>query len=115
MKKLFRITKAIIGKIVTLILLSVLTLFNIALKIFTPIFRWLTIPVIILGLIIVGATYFDNGYSPSLLYASGLFIVMTALYFMLPLIPPVIFQTQLRMKDYLLAPIFIRSRMKFTL
>ena len=115
MKKFFTITNAVVLKAAALFLLSALTLFNGTLKVFTWIFRFVAIPVSVFGLLITGVTYLDNGYSPSLLNALGIFIGIIALYYLLPLVPAAIDRTQLRMKNYIYSPITVRSPVKFTL
>ena len=115
MKKLFNITKAIILRSVVLVLLSTLTVFKIALKIFTFIFRFVALPVIMFGLLITAVTFFDNGYSSAILSSLGMLVGITALYYLLPLFPQVLAHAQLRMKNYVFSPILVRSPVKFTL
>ena len=115
MKKFFKITKAIILKAVAAVLLPILFIFNAALKAFTFVFRFVALPTVAFGLLITAVTFFDNGYSTSLLHTAGILLGIVVAYFLLPQIPQYIGHTQLRMKNYVFSPIVVRSPVKFTL
>lgn len=115
MKKFIKITKAVIVKAAALIAWPALTVFNLMLKLFTHVFRFVAVPTVFFGLLVTAVTFFDNGYSRSMLTALGTFSTITALYFLLPMVPSLIESTQGRVKNVAFAPIVVRSPVKFTI
>lgn len=115
MKKVIKVVKELVLRAAALVILSALTIFNGALKFFTFIFRFVAIPAVVIGLLITAVTYFDNGYSTSLLLQLVSFLGVGVLYYVLPIFPPAIDRTELRMKNYIFSPLVVRSPVKFTL
>ena len=115
MKKFIKMVKAIVMKTAALILWPSLFVFNLIYKLLTPVYRFVFYPVILFGTLITVVTYFDNGYSTSLLNSFLTFAGMGALYFLLPALTPVFMRAQMRVKFRALAPVVVRSPVKFTL
>ena len=115
MRKFIYYSKILVLKIAALILWSVLILFNYAFQLVTVIYRFVAIPITMIGLLVIVVTIFDNGFSLSLLNSLLTFAFLGALYFLLPSLLSVFVRLQMRVKSIALSPVIIRSPIKFTL
>lgn len=115
MKRFMKMVKAIVMKAAALILWPSLFVFNLIYKLLTPVYRFVFYPVILFGSLITLVTYFDNGISTSLLNSFLTFGTMAAVYFLLPALTPYFMHAQMRVKFRALAPVVVRSPVKFTL
>lgn len=115
MKRFVKMVKAIVLKSAALILWPSLFVLNLIYKVITPVYRFVSYPIIVFGLLVTAVLFLGDGFSTGLLKSLLTFGSMGALYFLLPMFAPVFMRAQLRVKHRALSPVVVRSPVKFTL
>ena len=115
MKYTTYILKKLFIKVVVLIVLSVLTVFNFVFNIFMVFYRLLAVPVAAFILLAMLINYIDVGFDPAQLFFVAIGIGLVGLKYVLPTLFPVLNHWTALLKMQLFAPVIVKSPVKFTM
>ena len=115
MKSTMYILKKLFMKVVALIVLSVLTVFNFVFNILMMFFRLLAVPAATFILLAMLINYIDVGFDPAQLLFVGIGISLVGLKYILPALSPILDHWITFLKMVLFAPLIVRSPVKFTM
>ena len=115
MKTTVYIFKKLFLKVVALIVLSLLTVFNFAFNIFMVFYRLLAVPVAAFILLAMLVNYIDVGFNPAQFFFVVIGIALVGLKYILPTLFPVLNHWTALLKMHLCAPVIVKSPVKFTM
>lgn len=112
---IFDIIGKIILKVIILISLIVLTLFNSILKVATFIFGLLSVPAATIILIVGIVMCFTEGFGADMLMLFSAAAILVGLKYLLPLLPESLDTMKYNLKESLYEPLVVRSPVKYTI
>lgn len=115
MKSTVYIIKKLFMKVIALIVLSVLSVFNFIFHIFMVFYHLLAVPVAAFLILAMLINYIDVGFDPAQLLFVGVGLSVVGLKYILPILSPILEHWITFLKLYLLAPLIVRSPVKFTM
>lgn len=111
----FNIIGKIFLKVVILISLIALTLFNSILKVATFLFGLLSVPLATVSLVAGIVMSFTEGFSANILFLFGMAAILVGLKYLLPLLPESLDTVKFTLKERLYEPLVVRSPVKYTI
>lgn len=115
MKRTISIVGKVFAKAVALIVLSVITIFAGVFKVFRLIYRFTATPIAIVGIFIVGYSCVVEGVSTNNIVAIACFVLMVVIQYLLTPIATVIENCRTSLKNFVYAPLTIKSPVRYTL
>ena len=115
MKSTVYILKKLILKLVSLIALSILSLFQFIFSIFMIFYRLLAVPVAVFIFVAMLINYIDVGFDPAQLFFIIIGIGLVGLKYVLPTLFPILNHWNALLKMHLFAPVIVKSPVKFTM